>query len=55
MSLCASQRKYRMKYCSLHEVFYFKQYPHICDGIMPEAIAKAREARLHGVKRKRKG
>ena len=44
---CASNRKYRMAYCSIHEVFSLREYPHVCDGIrtLPERSA------LHGVKR----
>ena len=33
MAKCASDRKYRMKYCTLHGVFYPKNYPHVCNGI----------------------
>jgi len=51
----SSSRKYKMLYCDIHDVFFFKQYPHICDGIMPEAVAKARASRIQGWKKKRKG
>ena len=44
--LCASGRKYKMGYCKLHQVFYLKKYPHVCDGVAVSVVES-----LKGVKR----
>ena len=46
---CSSSRKYKMKYCPLHGVFYLRNYPHICNGIQ-EYIPKAK---MQGQKKNR--
>jgi len=44
-----------LKYCNIHEVFYLREYPHICDGIMPPEVIKRRsEIRAQGWKKGRK-
>lgn len=36
---CTSSRKYAMKYCPIHGVFYFKRYPHDCEhSELPKVI-----------------
>ena len=35
-----------MIYCKIHQVFYFKKYPHVCDGIAVSVVES-----LKGVKR----
>ena len=47
-----TSRKYKMKYCPIHGIFYLKQYPHNCAAsTLPKIESKAR---VQGWKKGRK-